>query len=112
MTAARKFTQAQKAELRDSMARSRVEAQDEMRKLARRESEEKAERRRSMRLAAAPPPPVPPRMFDIAGEIAELITALEIAAGDLDDDDFSALVYPLRQRCTAVGNYIARKRQA
>lgn len=108
MTVARKFTEAEKAELRDSIARSRVEAQEEMRRLAHKYAAEQAERRRALRAAPLPTHPTP---LEIAGELAETLTALELAVADLDDDDLSADVHVMRTRLTKVGNRLARMKR-
>lgn len=107
------FTEKQRAELRDAVARSRVEAQNESRRLA----EEYAKKQRRVQKAVhktvrAQPVPAAekPSAFELAGLLAETLTALEMAVADLDSDEISASVFLARSRVTDVGDRLARLR--
>lgn len=102
-----KFSEEQRAELRAGFEQSRIDAREEMARIAQRYEDEKAGRRAVLSIV---PKTAYPTAFEIAGEAAEIITALEGAASDLDDDDLSALVFAAKRRVVAVGNYLARLR--
>jgi hypothetical protein len=104
VTTSGKFTEAQRAELRDAVARSRIEAAEEMRRLAHQYANQQAEvavaaRRRDRAGVSA---------RDLAGLLAETLTALEDAVADIDDDELSGLTFMTRRRVTDLGNAIAR----
>lgn len=103
-----KFTERQRAELRDAFARSRIEAQEEMKRLARSYHERKEQERDALNVVALP---VNPSAFEIAGQMAEMLTALEQAAADMDDNVLSSDIHAIRLRLTKVGSYLAREKR-
>jgi hypothetical protein len=101
------FNERQRAELRDSIARSRIEAREEMRQLAKQHTEAQETARATLKLVALP---VRPTAFDICGLLAETLTCLEDAVADLDNDVLSADVHVIRLRLRKVGDQLARMR--
>lgn len=100
-----KFSEQQKAELRDAAARSRIDYEDDMRRHARDYQEQQAAQRKALKIV---PLPMRPSAFQIAGQLAELLTAFENAVADLDDNVLSADVHVLRTRLAKVGGRLAR----
>lgn len=84
------------AELRDAAARSLLEYETD-----------KQERCARLKLAAAP---APLDAFELMGDIAEMVTAIESVAADADDTVLSQAVSGLRSQVTRVGNVLARRR--
>jgi hypothetical protein len=90
------FSERQKAELRDAIARSRIEY-----------DEERKARRKQMRLV--PAPRVDP--FEMVGEVAEIATSIGIATADFEDAELGRALLSLQWQATRVGNILARRRR-
>lgn len=88
------FTERQRAELRDAVARSRMEALKISRAYEAKQRLNQRAVQRGQFVAAR----------DLLGLIAENLTALEAAAADLDDDELSRATHDARRAVVRAGN--------